>query len=64
MRRPGKVQFNAWAELGELSGELQIAGALSLHDWYPKPGEMLTAGSTPVAVRVTVEILDVVGDES
>lgn len=50
--------FEAWAELGSLSGELLVAGALSLHDWYPRGGEIITVDARPVRVRVTVETIE------
>ena len=53
-----RVEFEAWAERGELSGELCVAGALSLHDWHPREGEIITAGATPVRVKVVVEIIE------
>lgn len=50
--------FEAWAELGVVSGELCVAGAMSLHDWYPREGERLTVDAIPVRVRVTVETIE------
>ncbi len=56
--KPEPVVFEGWAEKGELSGQLCIAGALSLHDWFPKPGEIITHGASPIRVRVTVEPIE------